>query len=287
MRFDANVSIRPKGNTELGTRTETKNLNSFRFLENAINIEIEKQIDTLEHGSRVKQETLLYDPVNNETRPMRSKETAMDYRYFPEPDLLPVEIDEAYVEKIRSNLPELPREKVARFQREFSLSAADAEVVCNTRELAEYYETVVAICGDPAMAANWVRVELLAQLNRQGLSIVDSAIHASQLGELICRITDGTISGKMAKNVFELMWSGEGRVDEVIAARGLAQVSGSDALQPIIDEIIEANPDQVAQFRAGKEKVLGFLVGQVMKSTGGQANPKQVNDLIRAKLATD
>jgi aspartyl-tRNA(Asn)/glutamyl-tRNA(Gln) amidotransferase subunit B len=284
LRCDANVSIRPMGETALGTRTETKNLNSFRFLERAINHEIERQAEVLESGGRVHQETLLYDPDRNETRPMRSKETATDYRYFPEPDLLPVEIDDAYIDNIRNNLPELPRQRVKRFITDMQLSETDAMILTSSRSIAEYFEQVSEICEDPRLANNWVRVELMGQLNREGLAIEESPVSPRQLGDLLIRIKDDTISGKIAKTVFDAIWQGEGTADQIIEAKGLRQVSDARSIEPVIDEIIANNPEQVAQLKAGKEKVLGFFVGQVMKATGGKANPKQVNDLIRQKI---
>lgn len=284
MRCDANVSIRPKGQTTLGTRTETKNVNSFRFLERAINFEIARQIDLLEAGEPVLQDTLLYDPVLDQTRSMRSKETATDYRYFPEPDLLPVVIDAAYVESVRSQLPELPNKKAARFVCQYDLSKIDAATLTAERQLADYFEQVAEICGDAKMAANWVRVELTGRLNRENLSITASAVSAQQLGQLLLRIKDETISGKIAKNVFESIWQGQGSADEIIAANGLQQLTDTVAIEPIVDEIIASNPKQVEQFRAGREKVLGFFVGKVMQATEGKANPRQVNELVREKL---
>jgi|TARA_Y100000310_G_scaffold340204_1_gene435191 aspartyl-tRNA(Asn)/glutamyl-tRNA(Gln) amidotransferase subunit B len=284
MRCDANVSIRPKGQESLGTRTETKNVNSFRFLQRAIEFEISRQIDVLEAGQSVLQDTLLYDPDLDQTRPMRSKETATDYRYFPEPDLLPVVIDAAYVDSVRSQLPELPHVKVSRFTSQYGLSKIDATMLAAERQLADYFERSAAICGDAKLAANWVRVELTGQLNRENLSIQDSAISAEQLGQLLLRIKDETISGKIAKDVFDAIWLGEGSADEIIAAKGLQQLTDTLAIGPIVDEIIANNPKQVEQFRAGREKVLGFFIGLVMKATQGKANPKQVNDIVREKL---
>ncbi len=284
MRCDANVSVRPSGQSELGTRTETKNVNSFKFLERAINFEIHRQIELLEAGGHVTQETLLYDSVLNETRPMRSKETATDYRYFPEPDLLPVEIDEAYIAKIRATLPELPGLRMQRFTTQMHLSKTDAMVLTSTRQLADYFEQASEICGDPKLANNWVRVKLMGQLNKDGLAIEESPIDPKQLGDLLIRIKDRTISGTIAKSVFDAIWNGAGTADQIIESRGLKQESDASLIEPIIDEIIAANPKQVEQFRAGKEKVLGFFVGQVMNATRGKANPKQVNDLIRQKI---
>jgi len=284
MRCDANVSIRPIGQTTLGTRTETKNVNSFRFLERAINYEIERQIDLLESGQSVNQETLLYDPDKDETRPMRSKETATDYRYFPEPDLLPVEIDDVYIDNIKNQLPELPRQRAARYVDELQLSETDAFTLTASRTTADYFEEVNEICQDPRLANNWVRVELLGQLNKDNLEMKDSPVSSNQLGALLLRIKDETISGKSAKKVLDALWKGEGSVDAIIESGGLKQLTDNSSLEPLIDDIIARNPKQAEQLRAGKDKVMGFFVGQVMKQTQGTANPKQVNDLIRQKL---
>jgi aspartyl-tRNA(Asn)/glutamyl-tRNA(Gln) amidotransferase subunit B len=285
MRCDANVSIRPAGNEALGTRTEIKNVNSFRFLERAINHEIVRQIELIESGGTVTQETRLYDPDRDETRPMRSKETATDYRYFPEPDLLPVELDEAYIQAIRDNMPELPAEKRRRYIETLSLSEEDARLISASPGLATYFEKCIEVCGDPALATNWVRGDLLGSLNRDSLAIDDSPVSADNLGQLLLRIRDETISGKIAKTIFAALWEGSADdPDGYIEARGLKQVSNSGELEPIIDRIIAENPKQVAQLRAGKSKVLGFFVGQVMKETNGKANPQQVNELIRSKI---
>ncbi len=283
-RCDANVSVRPRGRQELGTRTELKNLNSFRFVEKAINFEIERQIEVLEDGGTVVQETRLYDAERDETRPMRTKEEANDYRYFPDPDLLPVEIDEAFIASVRDTLPELPDAKQLRFTGEYGLRAADAEVLTVSRALADYFEAVAAAAGDPKQAANWVIGELLAALNRDGLEITDTRVAADALGGLLVRIDDGTISGKIAKEVFEAMWAGEGSADEIIAARGLKQITDASAIDSIVDAVIVANPEQVAEYRAGKEKIIGYLVGQVMKESQGKANPTQVNESLRRRL---
>ncbi len=286
LRCDANVSIRRRGDTEYGTRTETKNVNSFRFLQRAIEFEIDRQIDILESGGRVAQETRLYDPDKDETRPMRSKETATDYRYFPEPDLLPVVIDEAYISAIRDAMPELPAEKKQRFETEFELSTADATLLSSSLGLSTYFEAAGKSCGDMKLAANWVKGDLLGSLNRDSLDLADSPISADTLGTLLARIKDETISGKIAKNVFTALWSGDATdVDAYIEAEGLKQVTDTGSIEPIVDEIIANNPKQVEQFRAGKTKVLGFFVGQVMKETGGKANPQQVNELVTAKLS--
>ncbi len=283
-RCDANVSVRPRGDDRLGTRTELKNLNSFRFVEKAINFEVERQIDLLEDGGRVVQETRLYDADRDETRPMRGKEEANDYRYFPDPDLLPVEIDPAFVEQVRETLPELPDAKRERFVRDYGLKPEDAEVLTQSRALADYFEEAAASAADARQAANWVTGELSAALNRDGLDVTASRIPAAALGGLLERIADGTISGKIAKEVFEAMWQGAGSADEIIEQRGLRQITDSSAIDEIVDRVIAANPQQVADFRAGKEKILGFLVGQVMKETRGKANPAQVNESLQRKL---
>jgi aspartyl-tRNA(Asn)/glutamyl-tRNA(Gln) amidotransferase subunit B len=288
MRCDVNLSLRPAGSEELGTRTEIKNVNSFRFVEKAIAVETERQMDILEDGGRVVQETRLYDADRNETRSMRSKEEANDYRYFPEPDLLPVIIDEAWVEELRASLPELPQQKRERFMNDYQLSAYDAGVLADERSVADYFEAVAARCGNPKLAANWVQVELLGQLNRAEIDIGESPVTAGDLGALLERIIDNSISGKIAKQVFEAMWAGEGSPDEVIAAKGLKQVSDSGELAAMVDEVVTANPDQVAQYLAADEgrrkKLLGFFVGQIMKASRGQANPQMVNELLVARL---
>ena len=288
MRCDVNISLRPVGSDTLGTRAEIKNVNSFRFVEKAIRHEIVRQADILEDGGKVVQETRLYDADRDETRSMRSKEVANDYRYFPEPDLLPVIIDDAYIEEIRGQLPELPVEKRHRFTEQYGLGKYDANVLSDSRALADYYEAVVADCGDAKIAANWVQVELLGQLNRSELNITDSPVSAANLGALIQRILDNSISGKIAKQVFEAMWQGEGSADEIIEARGLKQVSDSGALESMVDEVISGNAAQVEQYLAADEakrkKLVGFFVGQVMKLSKGQANPQMVNQLLAKKL---
>jgi aspartyl-tRNA(Asn)/glutamyl-tRNA(Gln) amidotransferase subunit B len=285
-RCDANVSVRPQGQAAFGTRAEIKNLNSFRFVERAINYEIERQIDLIEGGGKVVQETRLYDPDRGETRSMRSKEEANDYRYFPDPDLLPLAIDEATIEAVRATLPELPDEKAARFARDHGLSEYDAGVLTASREMAEYYEAVVrGLGGNPKLAANWVMGELSGALNRDGLDVAQSRIDAAGLAGLLARIADDTISGKIAKEVFEAMWT-EGRAaDEIIEAKGLKQITDTSAIERAIDEVMAKNPQQLADYRGGKDKLFGFFVGQVMKATQGKANPAQLNELLRAKLA--
>jgi len=284
-RCDANVSVRPQGQAALGTRAEIKNLNSFRFVERAINHEVVRQVGVLESGGSVVQETRLYDPDRNETRAMRSKEEANDYRYFPDPDLLPLVIDDALVEEVRGTLPELPDEKAARYCRDFELSAYDAGVLTASRDLAMYFEAVVEkLGGQPKLAANWVMGELSGALNRDGLEVDASRVPATALAGLLARIGDATISGKLAKEVFEAMWS-EGRgADEIIDARGLRQITDTGAIEQAIDAIMAANPKQLAEYRSGKDKLFGFFVGQVMKATQGKANPAQLNELLKRKL---
>ena len=285
-RCDANVSVRHKGKHEYGTRCEIKNLNSFRFVEKAINYEVARQVDILEGGGSIVQETRLYDPDRNETRSMRSKEEANDYRYFPDPDLLPLVLEDAWVERVRESLPELPDEKAARFVREHGLSEYDAGVLTASRELAAYYESVVAALGGQAkLAANWVMGDLSGLLNRDGLDITTANVDAGRLSGLLARILDETISGKIAKEVLEAMWD-EGRsADEVIEARGLRQITDTGAIEQVIAGVMEANPKQLADYRSGKDKLFGFFVGQVMKATAGKANPAQVNDLLKKMLA--
>ena len=283
-RVDANLSIRPKGEETLGTRTELKNINSFRFLERALNYELERQIDLVEGGGQVVQETRLYDADKDETRSMRSKEEANDYRYFPDPDLLPVEVDPARLESIRQEMPELPDEKRSRFASEYGLSAEDASKLTLSRSLADFYESAVAVGAEPKMSANWVMVELGGALNKAGLELSDSPVSPQQLGGLLKRIADNTISGKIAKQVFEAIWNGEGDADSIIEARGLKQITDIGAIEAIIDKVIADNPKQVEQFKGGKEKLLGFFVGQVMKATQGKANPGEVNKILLGKL---
>jgi aspartyl-tRNA(Asn)/glutamyl-tRNA(Gln) amidotransferase subunit B len=285
MRCDANVSVRKVGETKFGTRAEIKNINSFRFVEKAILVEAQRQIDLIEDGGRVVQETRLYDSDKNETRSMRSKEVANDYRYFPEPDLLPIVIDEAYIDAVRATLPELPDVKAARFQSQYGLSAYDATVLAGDRPTAAYFEDVVQACGDAKLSANWVMVDLQAVLNKSELTIAQSPVNAAALAGMILRIKDNTISSKIAKTVFEAMVAGEGDADAIIAAKGLKQVTDTGAIEKIIDTVIANNPTQVEQYRSGQEKVFTFFVGQVMKESKGKANPAQVNDILKAKLA--
>jgi aspartyl-tRNA(Asn)/glutamyl-tRNA(Gln) amidotransferase subunit B len=288
LRCDCNVSIRPRGQEAFGTRCEIKNVNSFRFIEKAINTEVQRQIELIEDGGKVIQETRLYDPNKDETRSMRSKEEANDYRYFPDPDLLPVIIESAFLDEIRGELPELPQQKRERFESQFGLSAYDASVLSAQRELADYFEQVQGECGDAKLAANWVMGELSSLLNREDLDISQSPVSASQLGGMIARIKDNTISGKIAKTVFEAMAAGEGDADQIIDKRGLKQVTDTGAIDAMLDEVLAANAEQVEQYRAADEnkrgKMFGFFVGQAMKASKGKANPQQVNELLRKKL---
>lgn len=284
MRCDANVSIRPMGETELGTRTEIKNINSFRFVEKAINYEVQRQQDIIQDGGRIVQETRLYDSRRDETRTMRSKEVANDYRYFPEPDLLPIVIDQAFVNSIRATLPELPDAKKTRFAKEFGLNDYDASVLTNNRDMADYFECVAKSSGDAKLAANWVAGELQALLKKNNWEIKESPIQADRLATLIARIKDNTISGKIAKTVFEAMIKDSSNVDDIIEAKGLKQITDIGEIAKLVNEIIANNPEQVEQFREGKEQVLSYLVGQAMKLSRGKANPAQVNQILREKL---
>ena len=285
-RCDANVSVRPVGSDTFGTRVEVKNLNSFRFLQQAIDHEVRRQIELLEDGGRVVQETRLYDPDRDETRSMRSKEDAMDYRYFPDPDLLPLAVSREWIERVRSTLPELPGALRERLVREHGLTDYDASVLTGSKALAGYYEAVAAAVADRKAAANWVMGELSAALNSAGVGVEDAPLSAAQLAGLINRVLDGTISQKTAKDVFAALWNREAdSADALIQARGLMQISDAGAIEKIIDEVIAAHPGPVAEFRAGKDKAFNSLVGQAMKATRGKANPQQVNDLLRRKLA--
>ena len=288
-RCDANVSIRPVGDSELGTRTELKNLNSFRFVEQAINHEIERQIDVIESGDKVIQETRLYDPNKDETRSMRTKEEANDYRYFPDPDLLPVHVEKEIIEEIRQHLPELPDAKRERFVNEYGLSEYDANNLTVSRELADYFEATVKIANSEAkLSANWIMGELAAALNKENKDIMDSPVNAEMLGNMINRIKDNTISSKIAKDVFEAMWNGEGDADEIIEKKGLKQVTDSGAIEKMVDEVIADSQQQVEQYRAAatekQGKLIGYFVGQVMKKSQGKANPQQVNQILKQKL---
>ena len=284
MRCDANVSVRKKGDSKLGTRTETKNVNSFRFVEKAIQYEIDRQINELESGNQITQETRLYDSQANTTRPMRSKEFANDYRYFPEPDLLPINLEKEFIEEVMATMPEMPTQKKIRFVSEFNLSEYDADLLAADKDLANFFEAVAKVSNSPKLSANWIMGELSAELNNENLSINESKITSNQLGQLILRIEDGTISGKIAKEIFEKLWSSDNEVDEIIQSEGLEQVTDDKEIESIIDEVINNNPEQLAQYRSGKDRLFGFFVGQVMKASEGKANPKQVNDILRKKL---
>jgi aspartyl-tRNA(Asn)/glutamyl-tRNA(Gln) amidotransferase subunit B len=284
-RCDANVSIRPLGQKEFGTRTELKNINSFKFLEKAINLEVERQQDLLEDGGRVIQETRLYDADKNETRSMRSKEEANDYKYFPDPDLLPVEVTDELLEQIKQELPELPNQKKARYIESLGLSDYDADVITSSKAIADYYERMIANNSNAKLCANWVMGELSGALNKDQLDISQSPISPEELSLLVERISDNTISGKIAKDVFKALWNQEGGVDQVIESKGLKQITDTGEIEKIIEEVISNNSAQVDQYRSGNEKILGFFVGQIMKATNGKANPKQVNDILREKLA--
>jgi len=283
-RCDANVSVRPKGQQEFGTRAELKNINSFRFVERAINIEVERQIDLIEDGGEVVQETRLYDSVKNETRSMRSKEEANDYRYFPDPDLLPVMLTEEYRQQVKAELPELPDQKQQRYMDELGLSAYDAGVITASIGLSRYFETVVDKTGDAKLSANWITGELSARLNREEIEIDNAAVDAEAFALLLERIKDNTISGKIAKDVLDAMWNGEGSADAVIESKGLKQITDTGAIEAFVDEVIANNPSQFEELKGGKDKMMGFFVGQVMKMSKGKANPAQVNELIRSKM---
>ena len=287
MRCDANVSVRPHGQEAFGERTEIKNINSFRFVERAIELEIERQIDVLEAGGTIHRETRLFDADADETRSMRSKELSEDYRYFPDPDLLPLHISSAFVQAVRDNLPELPDARCQRYQEAMGLSAYDAASLSNDLDRAEFFEAVVSVCNNPKLSANWLNGELSAYLNNADLEIAASPVTAGQLGQLIQRVDDETLSSKTAKELFKALWAQadtESNVDALIEQLGLKQMNDDGELSAIVSGVLEANPDQVAELKSGKDKVLGFLVGQVMKATGGKANPKQVNELIRKSL---
>lgn len=284
-RCDANVSVRKKGDTEFGTRTETKNLNSFRFVERAINYEIERQIDVLESGGEVVQETRLYDAADDSTRPMRSKEEANDYRYFPDPDLLPVQIDTALLDEMRASMPELPDAKQKRFVEKYQLNVEDARQLTVSKELANYFEEVVKHSGQQTkLAANWILGEVTAALNNASIVIEQCPIEAERLSQLIARIADNTISGKIAKEVFQEMWNSHVTADQIIEQKGLQQISDVGELEAIVSQVVNDNPKQVEQYLSGKDKVFGFFVGKVMQATKGKANPKQVNELLKSKL---
>ena len=284
-RVDANVSIRPFGQAEFGTRREIKNLNSFRFLEQAINAEIQYQIDLIEDGGKVQQATVLFDPDSGETRAMRSKEDAHDYRYFPDPDLLPLVIRDEEVDAIRADMPELPGEMKQRFVESFGVSAYDAGLLTQSLALARYFEAAAQACpGQGKLVANWVNGEIAARLNREEKAIADCPLSAQRLAGLVVRIADNTLSNKLAKQVFDALWDSELDADAIIERDGLKQVSDSGAIEKLVDEAIAANPKAVEEFRAGKEKALNALAGQVMKASKGKANPAQVQEILRQKL---
>ena len=284
MRCDANVSVRKKGDLELGTRTETKNVNSFRFVEKAIQYEIERQVHEIESGNTITQETRLYDSQNNTTRPMRSKEYANDYRYFPEPDLLPITLEKDFIESVINDMPEMPNEKKERFVSKFSLSNYDADLLAADKDIANYFEEVVKISDSPKLSTNWIMGELSALLNNENLNIKDSKVSSDKLGQLILRIEDGTISGKIAKDIFEKMWLSGKEVDIIIKDEDLEQVTDDEEIESMIDEVIANNPQQLEQYKSGKDRLFGFFVGQVMQASQGKANPKQVNEILKSKL---
>ncbi len=284
-RCDANVSVRPHGQKEFGTRAELKNINSFRFVEKAIEYEVERQIDVIENGGAVVQETRLYDSAKDETRSMRSKEEANDYRYFPDPDLPTLVVDESVIEAVKQSLPELPKAKRQRFIAQYSLSAYDAGTLTGSRELADYFEaTVKASAADPKIVANWIMGDLSSLLNKHEKTISNSPVTVEMMTGLMKRIADNTISGKIAKDVLEAMWNGEGDADAIIDAKGLKQITDTGAIEAIVDEVIAGNPSQLEEYRAGKDKLLGFFVGKVMQASKGKANPAQVNELLKKKL---
>jgi aspartyl-tRNA(Asn)/glutamyl-tRNA(Gln) amidotransferase subunit B len=283
-RCDVNVSVRPKGTEKLGTRREIKNLNSFKFMQQAIEFETQWQIETLEDGGTIQQATVLFNPDTGETRAMRSKEEANDYRYFPDPDLLPLEITEADKARVRALMPELPEAMKARFESEYGLTGYDAATLTASRDVANYFVATVNAGADAKPAANWVMGAISAKLNAEEKAITESPVSAMQLASLLKRIADNTISNNAAKQVFEAMWAGEGEVDTIIEAKGLKQVSDSGAIEAIIDEVLAANAAMVEEFKAGKEKAFNALVGQAMKASKGKANPAQVNEMLKKKL---
>ena len=284
-RCDANVSVRPRGQTAFGTRTELKNINSFRYVERAIQVEVERQINLLEEGGKIIQETRLYDPDKNETRTMRAKEEANDYRYFPDPDLLPLVITDEWIASIRQTLPELPQQKLKRLIDQYGLSAYDATILTSSKEMAAFYETAVSASNQPKLAANWIISELLGALNKANLDITTSPVSALELGKLVSYIADNILSGKLAKIVLEALWEKEGDIDTIIAKRGLKQITDTATIEKMVDDLIVAHPEQVAAYRAGKEKLFGFFVGQAMKSSNGAINPEQLNQILKQKLA--
>ncbi len=289
-RCDANVSVRPKGQAEFGTRTELKNINSFRFVEKAIDFEVERQIELIEDGGVVVQETRLYDPDKHETRSMRSKEEAHDYRYFPDPDLPPMHLEQSFVEEVRQTLPELPEAKKARFIEQYSLSVDDANNLTQSKDVADYFDAVMQTTKSEAkVVANWMIGELFASLNKSDLDIKAAPINVEQFSTLLTRIHDKTLSGKTAKQVFAALWEHQGdepaNVDDIIDQKGLKQITDTGAIEAVVDEVIQACPEQVQQFKGGNDKVIGFLVGQVMQKSKGKANPQMANEMLRAKMS--
>ena len=285
-RFDANVSVRPEGETKLGTRCEIKNLNSFRFLQHSIEFEVRRQIELIEDGGTVVQETRLYDSDRNETRPMRSKEDAQDYRYFPDPDLPPLAIDEAWIERVRSQMPELPEAKRQRYVAEYALAPVDAVSLTALPALADIFEATVSAGAEPKLAANWMLGEFSAAVNKAEVDPAAAPVSGADLGGLLARVQDGTISGKIAKDVFEAMWACEGDADSIIEKRGLRQISDAGAIEKIVDDVLAANASAIAEYKAGKEKAFNALVGKVMAATRGKANPGQVNAVLKQKLGS-
>ena len=285
LRCDCNVSVRREGTTKFGTRVEIKNINSFRFIEKAIEFEIQRQIDCVESGEPINQETRLYDPDKNRTFVMRTKEEAHDYRYFPDPDLLPVTLPAGHVENIRKSLPELPLARIKRFEEKYKIPAYDAQILTSEREMADYFEKAAAVGGNPKAASNWIMTELLRELNEAKLDITQSPISADHLGQMVALIEKGTISGKIAKTVFGEMWKNPGKAPEaIVKEKGLVQVTDSSAIEKWVDDVIAASPNQVAEYRGGKEKLFGFFVGQVMKAAKGQASPEMLNEILKKKL---
>jgi aspartyl-tRNA(Asn)/glutamyl-tRNA(Gln) amidotransferase subunit B len=285
LRCDCNVSVRKKGAPKFGTKVEIKNINSFRFIEKAIEYEIQRQIDSIEAGELIRQETRLYDPDKNRTFAMRSKEEAHDYRYFPDPDLLPVTIETAWIENIKKDLPELPLARAERFTADYKLPEYDAMMMTQEKDIAEYFEAVAKVSGNPKAASNWVMTDLLRDLNESKKDISASPISATQLGQMIALIEKGTISGKMAKTVFAEMWTSGKDPEVIVNEKGLTQITDTSAIEKIIDEVIAASPSEVEAYRGGKEKLFGFFVGQAMKATKGQASPEMVNGLLKKKLS--
>ena len=285
LRCDANVSIRKKGDSKLGTRTEIKNINSFKFIEKAINFEIKRQVQVLESGENVIQETRLYDSSKDETRPMRSKEFANDYRYFPEPDLLPVVISDSEMQEIKDHFPELPKEKEARYQKEYGLAIYDAQIIASSKSMADFFDAAVQKTKNFTLLSNWLIGEISAFLNKETIEINESKLSTENVAMLINRIDDQTISGKIAKSIFEEMCSSGESPDQIIESKGLKQITDDDSIEKVVDAVIANNPDQVEGYQSGKDKLFGFFVGQVMKETQGKANPQTVNKILKEKLA--